>query len=149
MSATSPGKPALSTRLRITGILAGMGGLFGAAGGAVLTFLGNLISGYPVAPGLEVYLNNAGILGAIGAVSGPTVAWSLLRRVPLWRALAEPAAVALVAGIGSMLLAPSLFLPAVVVGGLGGAVRLHFAYDRPGSRVGAGEAREELGGGRG
>lgn len=115
-------------RFGITALLAGLGGVFGAVAGIALTFLGNVISGYSVPPGVDIYATNAGILAAIGAVGGPVAAWTLLRRVPLWRAVAEPAGAALLAGVGAMVLAPGLFLPAVVVVGVTAAVRLHFAF---------------------
>lgn len=115
-------------RLKITSALAGIGAMGGAVAGVTLTFLGNVISGYPVTPGLDVYLWNAGIMAGLGAVCGPPLAWTMLRRVPLWRSLAEPALAGIAGSVVAMLLAPSLF-PVLVPGAiLASALRLVYAY---------------------
>ena len=76
----------------------------------------------------------AALLGAIaGAVSGPPIALTLLRKVPIWRATTETAAAA---GIGSALV--GLMLPRVglswAYGGLLfailAALRLRRAYEK-------------------
>jgi hypothetical protein len=41
---------------------------------------------------LQLAAIGSGVGGVAGAVLGPTVAWSALRHVPLWRLLLEPAA---------------------------------------------------------
>lgn len=119
-------------RLKITSTLVGIGALGGAAAGLALTYLGNVISGYHITPGLGVYAWNMGIMGGLGAVFGPPLAWTLLRRVPLWRTLTEPALAGIGGSVVAMLLAPSLF-PILVPGAiLASAVRLRYAYrDQP------------------
>ena len=128
-------QPSLATRLKITSTLAAIGGVCGAVAGMVLTYVGNVISGYPVLPAAEIYAWNAGIIAAIGATLGPPMAWTLLRAVPLWRALAEPAAAAVVASVASMLLAPHLFVMAVPLAVTGAAVRLRWEYRATESRA--------------
>lgn len=116
------------TRLKITSLLAGLGAASGAGAGVILTYLGNVISGYPIPPDAGIYVSNAGIMATIGGVLGPPLAWSLLRNVPLWRALAEPAGAAVLASVGTILIAPSLFVPAVPVAVTAAALRLRWEY---------------------
>jgi MFS family permease len=121
-------RPSLLTKLKITGVLGVIGGVCGGVAGAILTYLGNAISGYPIPPTLGIYAWNSGIIAAIGATLGPPVAWSMLRTVPLWRALAEPAAAALVASVLAMLFAPSLFVASVPLAAFAAALRLRWEY---------------------
>jgi hypothetical protein len=120
--------PSLRTGLKITGGLVAIGGLCGAGVGIVLTYLGNVISGYPIPPSVGIYAWNAGSLGAIGAALGPPMVWSMLRRVPLWRTLVEPAVAAVGASVVSMLFAPSFFVAAVPLAVTGAALRLRWVY---------------------
>ena len=117
-----------SAKLRVTALLSGLGGLAGAAAGTVLTYLGNVISGYPVPPSFGIYLWNSVFIAAVGAVVGPPLAWSMLRAVPVWRAVCETSAAGLAAGVLSMLVAPSFFVVAVPAGAVAAAVRLNLAY---------------------
>ena len=73
----------LLDKLKITSTLAGIGAASGALAAVVLTFLGNLISGSPISPGVITYSWNVGVFAVVGAVFGPPLAWSMLRRVPL------------------------------------------------------------------
>lgn len=121
-------------RLKITAALAGLGALGGGVSGVVLTYLGHIISGYPITPGLDVYAWNVGIMAGLGAVFGPPLAWTALRRVPLWRTLLEPAVAGLLASIGAMLFLPEPFFPLLVPASIFAAAgRLSFVYrDRDG-----------------
>ena len=121
-------RPSLWTGLKITGALAAIGGVCGVGVGIVLTYLGNVISGYPIPPSVGIYAWNAGWIGGIGAVFGPPMVWSMLRRVPLWRTLVEPAAAALGASVLSMLFAPALFVVSVPLAVTGAALRLRWVY---------------------
>ena len=121
-------RPSLLTKLKITGALAVIGGVCGGVAGAILTYFGNVISGYPIPPTLGIYAWNSGIIAAIGATLGPPMAWSMLRTVPLWRALAEPAAAALVGSVLAMLFAPSLFVASVPLAAFAAALRLRWEY---------------------
>lgn len=120
--------PRLATRLKITATLAVIGGVSGGVAGTILTYLGNVISGYSVSPTLGIYTWNAGIIGALGATLGPPLAWSMLRAVPLWRALVEPAAAALVGSVLAMIFSPSLFVAAVPLAAFAAALRLRWEY---------------------
>ena len=128
MAEEEASKPSLFTGLKITSALAAIGGVCGAGAGIVLTYLGNVISGYPIPPSAGIYAWNAGTMALIGATLGPPVAWAVLRTVPLWRTLLEPAAAGVVAGVLSMLFAPSLFGIAVPFGIFGAALRLGLEY---------------------
>lgn len=76
---------------------------------------------------------SAAIGAAYGTVLGPLLSWTLLRRVPLWRAIIEPAIVAAltVGTVLSLQLSSDLVLFAapVVTSGLA-ALRLRLATDR-------------------
>ena len=120
-------------RFKITSTLAGIGAASGAVAAVVLTFLGNIISGYPLKPGVITYSWNVGVFAVFGAVFGPPLAWSMLRRVPLWRSLTEPAVAGVIGSVVAMVAAPALFpviVPAAIVVS---AWRLNRAY-RDGSQ---------------
>lgn len=108
-------------RWKLTLVLSALGAVGGALAAVVLTYAGNRIAGAPWLPGLDVYVWNARIFAVIGAVASPALAWGMLRSVPLWRAVAEPAAAALAGTVLSIAVAPSLFAvitPAAVLGAL-------------------------------
>jgi hypothetical protein len=113
-------------RLRV-GLVIG-GAVSGAIVGAAITVLGKIVAGAPPAT-LSNYVTNLCWFGLFGAVIGPIVTWSALRRVPLWRTLLEP----IVAGVGGAAIgvalgSPVLFLALVPIA-IGAAVaRLGFAY---------------------
>ena len=96
--------------------------------GIALTYLGNVISGYPIPPSVGIYAWNASIMAGIGATLGPPMAWSLLRAVPLWRTLLEPAVAAVVASALTMRFAPGFFVAAVPLSVTAAALRLRWAY---------------------
>ena len=117
------------TRAKITGTLAVIGATAGISAGVALTYLGNIISGYPITPSLETYIWNSSIFGIIGALIGPPLVWESMRSVPLWRAVLEPAAAALGGGVLATLLgAEGLFIPLVLAGGLGAVWRLKHRF---------------------
>ena len=81
----------------------------------VLTPLGKLVAGAPPADAAN-YLNNVLAFAVVGATMTPLATWTKLRRVPLWRAVAEPLvwgvigaiiAAALGSGAGLLVLAPA------------------------------------------
>jgi hypothetical protein len=84
----------------------------------------------------------------VGAVGTPVLTWLLMRRVPLWRAILEPA----VGGVLGTLLAlatislfhpPLLVQPLCMLGGIGiAALRLQHADGRPHAGVPATELRD-------
>ncbi|HEY4216787.1 MAG TPA: hypothetical protein VGM67_06590 [Gemmatimonadaceae bacterium] len=104
----------------------------GAAAGVVfsiaLTIAGKIVGGAPPAT-LQNYAINAAWFGGLAAIVSPTVSWSALRRVPLWRTVVEPLALA-VAGCGIAAITGSailfLILPPVAL--VGDLFRLSRAY---------------------
>ena len=85
---------------KVVGILLALGALSGAVVGVLVAFALLALRFHNVSGDGEIYLA-AAIFGAIcGAVSGPPIALTFLRRVPLWRATAQ---VAGAAGLGSVL----------------------------------------------
>ena len=134
----------LLDKLKITSTLAGIGAASGALAGVVLTFLGNVISGSPITPGVITYSWNVGVFAVFGAVFGPPMAWSMLRRVPLWRTLAEPALGGVIGSVIAMVVAPALFpviVPAAIVGS---AWRLNRAYKDSSRPAKVESSREEF-----
>lgn len=113
-------------RLRLGLIFAGVAG--GAIVGAALTILGKIVTGAPPAT-LSNYAINLWWFGLFGAMIGPIVTWTALRRVPLWRTMIEPV-VAGVAGaaIGVAVGSPVLFLALLPVGIIAAVTRLGFVY---------------------
>jgi hypothetical protein len=118
----------LSTPLRITGLLVAFGAIAGGSGAIPLTFLGKLIFGAP-AGSLENYVWNVGAFAVLGALFCPVLAWSAMRRVPLWRAISEPAIGAVIGAVGGMLLGSGTAFLGLAAAGIAAATgRLTFAY---------------------
>jgi hypothetical protein len=126
--------------LIITAALAGLGAVVGAVLGA-LVIAGIMIvprPRFPVPPTAVVI--GAGFGAAAGFVLTPIAAWTLMRRVPLWRAIADTAVgTAIGAGVG--LLLQSIYRVADVsplllgvVGFAAAALRLRLFYRRPAAK---------------
>ena len=86
--------------LAVTGLLALLGGLAGALGGAVLAVgLLAVIGEMPSGEILRGIFGTSALVGfGVGVIAGPLLSWTLLRRAPIWRAIGEPA---LGAGLGA------------------------------------------------
>jgi len=124
-------EPALSTRRWLKVGLTVGGALAGAAFGIVLTRLGKIIAGAPPAT-LANYAWNAAVFGIMAGIVSPIVAWTTLRRVPLWRTLVEPLGYALVGGAAAVVVnVPVLILVLPPVGLALGVARLHRRYADP------------------
>ena len=129
--------PARSTRGWITAALVGGGAAAGAVVGLALTVLGKVVAGAPPADAAN-YAWNAGIFAALGAVLAPAVTWSALRRVPLWRAVAEPLVGAVAgAAVGVLLGSGVAFLLLAPLGAAAAVARLELSH-RPRSLPRAG-----------
>lgn len=117
-----------ATRRRLKVALVTTGAASGAIVGAALTVLGKIVAGAPAAT-LPNYVWNMLWFGLFGAIIGPIVTWSALRRVPLWRTVLEPL-VAGVAGAAIGVAAGSgvLFLALVPVGIAASVLRLGLVY---------------------
>jgi len=122
--------------LAVTAGLAAAGAVAGAITGAVAAgFVIMVYFGNSVDPETGVRfgvtdlgfgMSMAAVMGApIGAVILPLEAWVLLRRVPLWRALAETAAGTVVGAVALALIATSPVVGAMI-GFTLAAVRLRF-----------------------
>lgn len=119
---------------RLNLLLASLGAVGGALAAIPITVLGKLIAGAPP-PTASNYLWNIGALAVIAAIGSPFLTWSALRRVPLWRAMAEPAAGAIIGGAVALALGTPVAFLALMPVGIGVAtLRLQHAYrDRSGT----------------
>jgi len=108
----------LSTRRFLQIGLVVAGAVTGAVFGLVLTRLGKIATGAPLAT-LANYLWNAAVFAAIAAVVSPAVTWSELRRVPLWRTLVEPLAAAVAGGCAAVILGVPVLILVLPPLGLG------------------------------
>ncbi len=77
------------TRINIG--LAVVGAIVFAVAAIPVTVLGKLATEAPDPATLSNYLINMRAFAVMGALFSPLLTWSALRRVPLWRALSEPA----------------------------------------------------------
>ena len=116
---------------RIVVVTAGLA-VTGAIAGAItamvaVTIVMLMFSGLSALADLGFAMEFAAILGApIGAVILPLEAWVLLRRVPLWRALAETAAGTVLGAVALSPLSPGPIIGAVI-GFTLAAIRLRIA----------------------
>src|SRR5690348_11193343 len=101
--------PIYSTRRWLTVGLTVSGMVAGAAFGLVLTRLGKLVAGAPPAT-IGNYVWNATVFGVLAGIVSPIVSWSALRRVPLWRTVAEPLAYAVAGGTAALVVGSGALL---------------------------------------
>jgi len=115
--------------------LALTGAVVGGVLGALSFWLATAIRGMTLSLNSARILIAGGEAGALmGTVLAPVAAWSLMRSVPLWRAIAEPALGTVVGALAGTLLGP-LWRPGLawsIVGGLIGfliaAVHLRIVF---------------------
>jgi len=112
----------------LTLTLSALGALGGAVSAIALTYFANLIIAAWHPHGLVSYRWNVAALAVTGALFSPVLAWSLLRNVPLWRAVAEPALAAMGATLISFAFASPLFFLLTPGAVLLSAFRLNRAY---------------------
>ena len=116
----------------ITGLLGVLGGVAGALGGALVMAVATRLNGGPEIPLLSL-LGAAGVVGfTFGVVVGPTLGWTLLRRVPLWRAVGETAAAAGIAVTVALVLdgGPLAIFGWPAAASLAAALRLRWSHSR-------------------
>jgi hypothetical protein len=102
--------------IAVTGGLAVVGAMVGAATGAVALILVSIAQGARTLHMITFGSGFAAMFGAVvGAVLAPIEAWVLLRRVPLWRAITGTAVGTI---IGATALAFTIVGP--IVGGVAG-----------------------------
>jgi hypothetical protein len=105
-------------------------------------WLATAIRGMTLSPNTAHVLLAGGEAGAVmGTVLAPVAAWSLMRSVPLWRAIAEPALGTVLGALAGALLGP-LWRPGlawsivgVLIGFLVAAVHLCIVFGARSSRA--------------
>jgi hypothetical protein len=122
-------------RLLITASIAGVGALTGAAAATTLNFVSAVVIQGSDPSGLVFYHWKPGAFAVAGAIAAPLLAWSVLRRAPVWRVVAEPAAAATVAAIATLALAPWMMPIAVPVAAAAAVARLRWATAKRRSRA--------------
>jgi hypothetical protein len=144
MNRSMRSEPARFTRWGITLGLGVGGAVAGAIAGLALTPIGKFVADAPPAD-LANYLWNAWTLGVVGAVSAPTVIWSALRHVPLWRTIAEPLTGAVVgAGAGALIGSGPAFLLLMPLGAAAAVARLHLSHRSRGGEQASSPPRSSL-----
>lgn len=108
---------------RVVGVTAGLAVASAVAGGLVANAVlagALLLTQGPLAVFRDpiVYLVGGAVGGVCGLVCGPVAAWTLLRKVPLGRAILEPSVAAAIGGAIGLVLAK----PGGIWGPIGGAV---------------------------
>ncbi|HVX38525.1 MAG TPA: hypothetical protein VHB25_03045 [Gemmatimonadaceae bacterium] len=123
--------PQFSTRRWLKVGLTVAGAIAGGVFGIVLTRVGKIVSGAPPAT-FANYVWNATVFGVMAGFVSPIVAWSALRRAPLWRTVAEPLTCA-VAGAGASVILgmPLLMLVLPPAGLVAGFLNLRRRYPDP------------------
>lgn len=117
------------TILGVNLLLMVLGAVVGVLAAIPLTWIGKFITGAPDPATAANYFWNMRAFGIMGAVFGLVLAWSALRRVPLWRAALEPAAGAVIGGsLGMMLGSGGFFLLLAGCGVSLAAWRVNHAY---------------------
>ena len=81
----------ISRRLQLTAVLVVSGALIGAITAAVLSFLATAVAQSLSPTGRVGYTYSLLQFAIAGGIGTPILAWFLMRRVPLWRAICEPA----------------------------------------------------------
>lgn len=107
---------------RITALLVALGAVAGVAVSVPLAYLGKVIAQAPAPATVANYVWNMWAFGAMGAAFLPVLTWSAMRRVPLWRAIAEPAVGGLVGALAGMALGSSVAFLGLAAAGISGAI---------------------------
>ena len=107
-----------SALVRINLLLAALGAVVGGLASIPLTWLGKIIAGAPHPATMANYAWNIEVFAIMGALFGPFLAWSALRRVPLWRAALEPGAGAVVGALLGMMTGSSELFVLFAAGGV-------------------------------
>jgi hypothetical protein len=124
----------LGRRLRVTALLSASGAVVGAATAAALSFLATSVAQATTSGGrVEYYFGPLGF-AIIGALGTPLLTWLLMRRVPLWRAIAEPTVGGVLGTLVALAAIPLVSAPillqpfCVLTGVVGAAFRLRYAH---------------------
>jgi hypothetical protein len=124
----------MQPRIYVTALLSALGAAVGAITAPVLSFLATAVAQATLPTGRVEYFYGPVEFAIVGAIGTPVLAWLLMRRVPLWRAIMEPA----IGGVLGTLIAlaaipvlhpPLLVQPLFVLAGVvGAAARLRRAH---------------------
>jgi hypothetical protein len=127
--------PSIARIVQVTVGLSAVGVMIGSVLGAILAALfGVRVGDFGFAS--EIWFAGAMLGAGVGGVLAPVAAWTLMRRVPIWRAIAETAA-GTVLGTTLGLIFPRLPAPWLgVLGFVTAATRLWLTHRRPRSGVG-------------
>jgi hypothetical protein len=124
----------MERRLLVTGVLATIGAAVGAATAPLLSVLATTVANLSLQAGTVGYSFDPTGFAVVGAIGIPALAWLLMRRVPLWRAVLEPAvggALGLLLALASIPIVelPLIFQPLLILAGtVGAALRLRHAH---------------------
>jgi MFS family permease len=121
---------------RVAAVTAGLAAAGAVVGGALGGVLASLIGLFatPVGWSAEVFRAGVGFGAVVGFVLAPIAAWTLMRRVPLWRAITDTALGTTIGAGAGLLLQPRfhfLILSPVILGVVGfaaAALRLRLFY---------------------
>jgi len=136
----------MKRRIFVTALLSALGAAVGAIAAPILSFLATEVAQASLPAGRVAYFFDPTEFAVVGRLGIPLLAWLLMRRVPLLRAIPEPGiggALGLLAALVAIpLLDPPLIVQplCILAGTLGAALRLRHAHrSLPGS-VDAGAA---------
>ena len=127
----------MKRRIIVTVVLSALGAAAGAVAAPLLSFLATIVAQASLPDGRVAYFFDPAEFAVAGAIGIPVLAWLLMRRVPVWRAISEPtigAGVGLLAALASIpLLDPPLIVQplCVLAGTLGAALRLRYTHRSP------------------
>jgi hypothetical protein len=127
--------PSIARIVQVTVGLSAVGVIIGSVLGAILAVLfGVRVGDFGFAS--EIWFAGAMLGAGVGGILAPVAAWTLMRRVPIWRAIGETAA-GTVLGTTLGLIFPRLPAPWLgVLGFVTAATRLWLTHRRPRSGVG-------------
>jgi hypothetical protein len=114
----------MQPRIYITALLSACGAAVGAITAPVLSFLATAVAQATMVSGRVEYFYGAGEFAVVGAIGTPVLAWLLMRRVPLWRTILEPAIGGFLGTLVALAVIPLLHPPLLVqpLCALGGVV---------------------------
>ena len=121
-------------RFYVSALLSTLGAAVGAIAAPLLSFLATAVAQASLPTGRVAYFFDPVEFAVVGAIGIPMLAWLLMRRVPLWRAITEPAiggALGLLVALASIpLLNPPLVVQPLLVlaGTVGAALRLRHTH---------------------
>jgi hypothetical protein len=136
MALTRRSSYSMQPRIYVTALLSALGAAIGAITAPVLSFLVTVVAQATLRTGRVEYFYGPAEFAIVGAIGLPVLAWLLMRRVPLWRAILEPAVGGVLGTLTALATIPLLHPPllvqplCVLAGIIGAAVRLRRTHQR-------------------